>query len=73
MNLCWESEQEKPKGSLLPLFFYFLSPYIGKENAAALGILWLGLLFLLSLIGGIIYLVRHDYHIRFGPSGAVVS
>lgn len=54
-------------------YIYFLSPYIGKENSAALGILWLGLLFLLSLIGGVIYLVRHDYHIRFGPSGTVVS
>jgi hypothetical protein len=27
VSLCWEPEQEKPKGSLLPLFFYFLSPY----------------------------------------------
>ena len=46
-------------------YIYFLGPYIGKEYAAALGILWLGLLFLLSLVGGIVYLVRHDYHIRF--------
>ena len=46
-------------------YIYFLSPYIGKEYAAAIGILWLGLLFLLSVIGGVIYLVRHDYHIRF--------
>jgi uncharacterized protein (TIRG00374 family) len=55
-------------------YVYFLSPYVGRENAAALGILWLGLLFVLSLIGGIIYLVRHDYHIRFGKSaGPAVS
>ena len=46
-------------------YIYFLGPYIGKEYAAALGILWLGLLFLLSLIGGVIYLIRQDYHIRF--------
>lgn len=46
-------------------YIYFLSPVIGKEYAAALGVLWLGLLFLLSLIGGILYLVRHDYHVQF--------
>mgnify|MGYP001564566305 CR=1 FL=1 len=46
-------------------FIYFLTPYTGREYAAALGILWLGLLILLSVIGGIIYFVRHDYHIRF--------
>ncbi len=46
-------------------YTYFLAPFIGKENAFAIGILWLAVLFLLSLIGGIIYLVRHDYHIRF--------
>jgi uncharacterized protein (TIRG00374 family) len=46
-------------------YIYFLSPYIGREYSAALGILWLGLLFLLSLLGGVIYFIRHDYHIRF--------
>ena len=46
-------------------YIYFLKPYVGKEVAAALGILWLGLLILLSVIGGMIYLIRHDYHIRF--------
>ncbi len=50
-------------------YIYFLKPYVGKEVAAALGILWLGLLILLSIIGGVIYLIRHDYHIRF--KGAV--
>jgi len=50
-------------------YIYFLSPTIGKEYAAALGILWLGLLFLLSFIGGIIYLIRHDYHFHFNPAG----
>ena len=46
-------------------YTYFLAPCLGRENAVALGLLWLGLLFLLSLIGGIIYLVRHDYHVQF--------
>ena len=46
-------------------YVYFLGPYIGKEYAFALGILWLGLLFLLSILGGIVYLLRPDYHIRF--------
>ena len=50
----------------------FLSPYIGKEYAFALGILWLGLLFLLSILGGIIYLVRQDYHIRLKEAVAPV-
>jgi glycosyltransferase 2 family protein len=45
-------------------YVYFLKDYVGEHNAFALGILWLGLLFLLSIIGGLIYLVRHDYHIR---------
>ena len=46
-------------------YTYFLSPYVGRENAVALGVLWLGLLLLLSLIGGIIYMFRHDYHVQF--------
>lgn len=50
-------------------YIYFLTPYTGKEYAAALGILWLGLLILLSVIGGVIYLIRHDYHIRFKEGG----
>lgn len=53
-------------------YIYFLTPYIGKEYAAALGILWLGLLFLLSIIGGVIYLCRHDYHIRFKTAAASI-
>ena len=51
-------------------YIYFLSPYIGKEGSAALGILWLALLFLLSLIGGLIYLVRQDYHISIGKTAS---
>ncbi len=50
-------------------YIYFLGPYIGKEYAAALGLLWLGLLFLMSLIGGVIYFVRHDYHISRSDFG----
>ena len=52
-------------------YVYFLAPYIGREYAAALSILWLGLLLLLSILGGLIYLVRQDYHIRLKE--AVVS
>lgn len=51
-------------------YIYFLKPYIGAESAAALGILWLALLLLLSLIGGGIYIARPDYHIRLGRKGA---
>ncbi len=46
-------------------YVYFLTPYIGREYSVALGILWLFILLLMSFIGGIIYLVRHDYHIQF--------
>ncbi len=49
-------------------YIYFLKPYIGREYAAAIGILWLGLLLLLSLIGGIIYLIRQDYHVQIKQS-----
>ena len=47
------------------LYTYFLKGYIGTERAFALGILWLGLLLLSSLIGGIIYVARSDYHVQF--------
>lgn len=47
-------------------YLTFLTPYVGRDCAFALGILWLGVLFLLSLIGGIIYLVKHEYHVRLG-------
>jgi uncharacterized protein (TIRG00374 family) len=46
-------------------YIYFLSPYVGREVAAAVGVLWLALLLLLSFIGGVIYFLRSDYHIRF--------
>lgn len=46
-------------------YVYFLKSHIGTEIAAAVGILWLALLIFLSLIGGLIYLFRHDYHIQF--------
>ena len=49
-------------------YILFLKRFIGRENAAALGILWLGLLFLLSLIGGLIYLLMPAYHIRFNQT-----
>ncbi len=46
-------------------YVYFLKSHIGTEKAAAVGILWLALLIFLSMIGGLIYLFRHDYHIQF--------
>lgn len=46
-------------------YVYFLKNTIGTERAAAISILWLGLLIFLSLIGGLIYLFRHDYHVQF--------
>ena len=55
-------------------YVYFLKNYIGAERAAGLGILWLGLLLLCSVIGGIIYLVCHDYHVQFkklNPEGPI--
>lgn len=45
-------------------YIYFLGPHIGKEHAAALSVLYLGLLFLLSIIGGITYLVNDGYRVR---------
>ncbi len=51
-------------------YTYFLAPFLGRENAFAISVLWLAVLFLFSLIGGIIYLVRHDYHIRFKEAAA---
>lgn len=46
-------------------YVYFLKSHIGTEKAAAIGILWLAVLIFMSLIGGLIYLFRHDYHIQF--------
>ena len=39
-------------------FVYFLGRSIGKGSALALSILWLGILGILSFIGGILYLLR---------------
>lgn len=46
-------------------YVIFLSPYMGREYAAALGVVWLAFLFMFSVIGGVVYMLRHDYHIRF--------
>lgn len=45
-------------------FVYFLGPLMGSDAALAVGILWLGLLFLLSLMGGLVYLFNSQYHFR---------
>ncbi|NQT05986.1 MAG: flippase-like domain-containing protein [Candidatus Omnitrophica bacterium] len=36
--------------------YFFFGPYIGHENAFALSLLWLSLLFIASIIGGLCYL-----------------
>jgi glycosyltransferase 2 family protein len=46
-------------------YIYFLKGQIGADKAAALSILYLALLFFLSIIGGLIYLLKPGYHIRF--------
>jgi len=46
-------------------FLYFFQDSIGSERATALAILYLFVLILLGLTGGLVYLVRQDYHFRF--------
>ncbi len=46
-------------------FVYFFKGLIGIHNASALAILYLFLLFFVSVIGSVIYLVRHDYHLKW--------
>jgi uncharacterized protein YneF (UPF0154 family) len=50
-----------------------MGPLMGQEKAFALGILWLAMLFVMSLIGGTIYLCRHDYHIQFKANNDELS
>ena len=50
-------------------YVYFLTPVTGKGVAVAIGIYWLALLILLSIIGGVVYLLRTDYHIRWKDAG----
>lgn len=45
-------------------FVIFFQRMIGEHNAWALGILYMVQVFFVSLIGGAIYMVRHDYHFR---------
>ena len=37
--------------------YFLFSPYVGQENAFALSLLWLFMLFLISLIGAITYII----------------
>lgn len=46
-------------------FEYFFKPVIGHELAGALAILFLFYVIVLSAIGGVVYLFRHDYHFNF--------
>lgn len=45
-------------------FVYFFKGTLGVHNASALAILYLFLLFFLSLVGAAIYVCRRDYHFR---------
>jgi hypothetical protein len=54
-------------------FVFVLQGQIGDHAALALSILWLAMLLLTSLIGGLIYLFRHDYHIQFKKAVSVES
>lgn len=43
-------------------FKVFFRPFVGVHEAVALGFLYLLMLFVMSFFGGIVYLVRHEYH-----------
>ena len=43
----------------------FFGPIIGKENAFAVSILWLFVLFVTSIIGGVIYGLSPQFKIKF--------
>ena len=45
-------------------FVYFFKGALGVHSASALAVLYFFLLFVMSLIGGLIYLFRPDYHFR---------
>ncbi len=45
-------------------FVIFFGPFIGKEGAFALSLLWLGLNFSVSLIGGVLYLFNRHLEIN---------
>ncbi|MBP9733867.1 MAG: flippase-like domain-containing protein [Candidatus Omnitrophica bacterium] len=46
-------------------FEYFFSPIVGHETSGALAILFLFFLILMSAIGGVVYMFRHDLHFNF--------
>ena len=46
-------------------FIYFFKGALGEDVASALAILYLFYLIILSVIGGVIYLVHHDYHFQW--------
>lgn len=45
-------------------FVLLFSPVIGKEAAFTLGILWLGLLFIIAFIGGLLYALSDRYKVK---------
>ena len=42
----------------------FIGPLIGKENAFAVSILWLAILFIVSIIGGIVYALSPQFKVK---------
>ena len=50
---------------------FLLSPHAGKEAAFALGILWLFILLVLSIIGGLTYLLGKQYRLKSLKGGLI--
>ncbi|MGE4357043.1 MAG: YbhN family protein [Candidatus Omnitrophota bacterium] len=42
-------------------YVFLLGSYIGKEKALAISILWLGVIIVVSIIGGIVYMLRSHF------------
>ncbi|MFH0764236.1 MAG: lysylphosphatidylglycerol synthase transmembrane domain-containing protein [Candidatus Omnitrophota bacterium] len=53
------------EGSTVLLF----GPLIGKENAFAVSILWLSILFIMSVLGGLIYGLSPQFKVKFKEAG----
>lgn len=53
------------EGSTVLLF----GPLIGKENAFAISILWLSILLIMSLLGGIVYAISPQFKVRPDETG----
>lgn len=43
-------------------YVYFLKEYVTPQRAFAISILWLGILMMMSIVGGFLYLFRHKLY-----------